>query len=693
MTWRRFAAVLVALGVAASASATYTLTVRVNGSGTITVTAGGSGVCSPSTTPCSFAIANNATVTLTEAPSSGWVFSQWDDGSTGTTLSFVMFEPTMHFGTFVGGPTATPTVTPAASPTPTITPTPAATATATPTITPTATPTPNSPPVPTGLTASQGTYTDHIHVSWNSSAGAANYNLLRCTTSACTSYLQASAITVTSYDDSGNGMVAGTTYWYEVCACNSVPTCSALSSSVSGWESVATPTPTPTATPAPTSTPIPYYYVAGNVSIGGTGLSGVGIYTVSPHTLLSTTDYAGNYQSSSVLQLGGSYTIDAERSGYSFSPSSITFTVYGNTGSQNFSGSISATPTPTNTPTVTPTATVTSTPTITPIPPTPTITPIPPTPTITPTPTVTPIPPTPTNTPIPATPTATPTPTPLVACPGPVVITGTAVNDTSYGTASWTSPSNATAHDGIGTYISSYSYNSNYLKTTNYGISIPSGAVINGIQVDASVEGTAGTSYDSSVKIVKGGVISGTEKARVGAWPSSYTVRTWGGPTDLWGLSWTAADVNSSTFGVAIAASGGGVNGSTYIDYVQITICYTTVAPTPTPTLTPTVTVTPTATATATVTPTATITSTPTITPTVTPTVTPGGPTATPTVTPTATVTATATVTPTFTATATATPCVPYGGTVSGVHNPCEVIDIHTPHGVGGSVPPTPTPH
>ncbi|MBI4614481.1 MAG: tail fiber domain-containing protein [Planctomycetes bacterium] len=78
---------------------------------------------------------------------------------------------------------------------------------------------------------------------------------------------------------------------------------------------------------------------------------------------------------------------------------------------------------------------------------------------------------------------------------------------------------------------------------------------------------------DASVRIVKGGAISGAEKASASPWPTVDTYTSYGGPADLWGLAWTPADVNSGSFGVAIAATVSGSTAST--DHIRITVYYT----------------------------------------------------------------------------------------------------------------------
>ena len=48
----------------------------------------------------------------------------------------------------------------------------------------------------------------------------------------------------------------------------------------------------------------------------------------------------------------------------------------------------------------------------------------------------------------------------------------------------------------------------------------------------------------------------------------------YGSTSDLWGTTWTAADINNSDFGVALAANSTNARIA-YVDYMQITVTYT----------------------------------------------------------------------------------------------------------------------
>lgn len=159
---------------------------------------------------------------------------------------------------------------------------------------------------------------------------------------------------------------------------------------------------------------------------------------------------------------------------------------------------------------------------------------------------------------------------------------GTFANDASYGTTAWTSPSNAASSNNSYASVLLSSFNSSqYLKATNFGFSIPSGATIDGIVVEVELKASSvGYIRDSSVKIVKGGTASGTDKKRSPGvfWPNTDTVITYGGSTDLWGLSWSDTDINASDFGLAFSPSvdTGKTSITAYIDHIRITVYYTT---------------------------------------------------------------------------------------------------------------------
>jgi prepilin-type N-terminal cleavage/methylation domain-containing protein len=103
--------------------------------------------------------------------------------------------------------------------------------------------------------------------------------------------------------------------------------------------------------------------------------------------------------------------------------------------------------------------------------------------------------------------------------------------------------------------------NSHFLLGTNFGFNIPSGATITGIvaHIERSYTGYGSCStalHDSYVLLAKGGTLqySGSNKAGGDFWGTTDTVIDYGAEDDLWGSTWTPAEINSSGFGVAIQA-------------------------------------------------------------------------------------------------------------------------------------------
>lgn len=158
----------------------------------------------------------------------------------------------------------------------------------------------------------------------------------------------------------------------------------------------------------------------------------------------------------------------------------------------------------------------------------------------------------------------------------------TFANDSTVGTTSWSSLTNAqTSNDSDASVSLDDNQISRYLKATGFGFAIPTGSTINGITVQ--VERRAQSSdriKDSSVRIVKGGVIGTTNKANTSSfWDNNADViATYGSTSDLWGQTWTVNDINDSNFGVVFAVkkdTTAGSNTSAFVDHIKITVSYT----------------------------------------------------------------------------------------------------------------------
>lgn len=164
--------------------------------------------------------------------------------------------------------------------------------------------------------------------------------------------------------------------------------------------------------------------------------------------------------------------------------------------------------------------------------------------------------------------------------------TGTGADDSSIGTTAWTNPTNITASDDTyATGVVTFGVPTHYLKATNFGFSIPSGATIDGIVVEWERKATTnrgGGVLDNAVRIVKGGTIGSTDKSSAAAWSTGESFISYGSSSDLWGESWTDADINGSTFGAVISAKTNSAGGTGFVDSCRITVYYTDAAGGPT---------------------------------------------------------------------------------------------------------------
>jgi len=162
---------------------------------------------------------------------------------------------------------------------------------------------------------------------------------------------------------------------------------------------------------------------------------------------------------------------------------------------------------------------------------------------------------------------------------------GTVVNFAIGGSKKpWTGLANVATSDNVyasfGNITGSPGGFTDYLLVTNFGFTIPSGATIDGIQVNIERSDPNLNTGDFHVQIVRNGIIS-TDKSTGLAYPAADLTQSYGNASDKWGTTWTDANINASNFGVAIAAqriaSGGQTAGR--IDLVQITVTYSVILP------------------------------------------------------------------------------------------------------------------
>jgi hypothetical protein len=156
------------------------------------------------------------------------------------------------------------------------------------------------------------------------------------------------------------------------------------------------------------------------------------------------------------------------------------------------------------------------------------------------------------------------------------------------GGAAWTNPERAESSNDLYATASVDGTTTNPLQCVNYGFAIPSTATILGIEVavERKSNSTAnGGSQDASVQLVKGGAVLAANRATATSYTTADVTETHGGPADLWGTTWTPADINAANFGAQFSATKASVAGPAHtvsVDRIQIVVYYNTPPPTPT---------------------------------------------------------------------------------------------------------------
>ena len=116
------------------------------------------------------------------------------------------------------------------------------------------------------------------------------------------------------------------------------------------------------------------------------------------------------------------------------------------------------------------------------------------------------------------------------------------------------------------------------LVLSDFGVQVPQDATIRGIQFDV-LRGTddPAMAVDYSIRVMRAGEPVGIDRKQTGEWPVTLSYASYGGPSDIWGVTWTPADIASSDFGISIAAlfTGTGGNARAYVDYVRVLVSYT----------------------------------------------------------------------------------------------------------------------
>lgn len=159
-------------------------------------------------------------------------------------------------------------------------------------------------------------------------------------------------------------------------------------------------------------------------------------------------------------------------------------------------------------------------------------------------------------------------------------------DSTAVGTVAWTTPGEIVSQNaGSGSLFTGVAYGllytgaspTHHLVASGFGLGVPAAATVSGIEVEVRRRATLpGVIADDELRLVTGGAAVGASRAASAPWSISWSYTKYGGPTDLWGRSWTAAELNAAGFGVALSAKWVGATGSdlALVDHVRVTVHY-----------------------------------------------------------------------------------------------------------------------
>lgn len=149
--------------------------------------------------------------------------------------------------------------------------------------------------------------------------------------------------------------------------------------------------------------------------------------------------------------------------------------------------------------------------------------------------------------------------------------------DISGGDTAWTNPTGVAASGGTTASAAMASFGSSQDLRGLFSFSIPASALPDGYVCEARVLVDSTPSSDGPIRLWQGGSAIGDDKDRgTTGWPTTLTYLSWGGTTDEWGTSLSAAQINSGTLGFSICADSQGFAAITAeCDHMRMTVYYT----------------------------------------------------------------------------------------------------------------------
>ena len=112
---------------------------------------------------------------------------------------------------------------------------------------------------------------------------------------------------------------------------------------------------------------------------------------------------------------------------------------------------------------------------------------------------------------------------------------------------------------------------------SQYSNSLTGGSSPKSVYTNTTTGGSISALQDLTVQLLKAGSLVGSNKASSTGWSTSKTTVGYGSSSDLWGTTWTPADLNASNFGLRFAAKNvvtGIAVVTASLDYISVTVTY-----------------------------------------------------------------------------------------------------------------------
>jgi hypothetical protein len=147
----------------------------------------------------------------------------------------------------------------------------------------------------------------------------------------------------------------------------------------------------------------------------------------------------------------------------------------------------------------------------------------------------------------------------------------------------WQNPGNVVSSDNSYATVNFPALNLNQssqeLRADHLGLAIPSNAVIEGITV--RIERAVNqlrliNARDNSVQLMKAGLAVGANYAVGTGYVTTDTYHTYGSSNDLWGSTWTPAELNDPTFGVSYSVHRPAhlFSQTARVDHIEVSVAY-----------------------------------------------------------------------------------------------------------------------